>query len=117
MIRVVALFLLLSPALAHDHDPANDAWFKSLTNQIGGSCCDGSDAYSVLDVDWRRTSDPEWPFEVQFEGQTLRIHETSVVKVPNKIGVSKLWPVKQADDNGEPSTGWTVRCFMPGTET
>lgn len=102
---------------AHDHDqPDLDAWFKGLTNQINGSCCDGSDAFSVLDVDWKRTSDPEWPYEVKFNGQVLRINKTNVVKGNNRVGISKLWPVKVSDENGEPTSGWAARCFMPGTE-
>lgn len=108
--------LIATSALAHDHDPANDEWFKSLTNQVNGSCCDGSDAYSVLDVDWKRTSDPEWPYEVKFDGQVLKIGKDSVVKGNNRVGISKLWPVKEADDNGEPTAQWSARCFMPGTE-
>jgi hypothetical protein len=72
--------------------------------------------FSVLDVDWRRTGDPEWPFEVRYGGQVLKINKGSVVKGNNRSGISKLWPVRQADDGGEPTGDWAARCFMPGTE-
>jgi hypothetical protein len=111
-------FIFNSSVFAHDHDhPELDQWFKSLTNQIGGSCCDGSDAYSVEAVDWERTDDFEFPFIVKWDGQKLPVHRTTVVKGTNKIGVSKIWPYRQTDDSGTPGGAWHIRCFMPGTES
>jgi hypothetical protein len=117
---LIAILLAIQPlrVKAHDHDhPELDQWFKSLTNQGGGSCCDGSDAYSVLAVDWEHTDDAEWPFKVLFQGKWLKVNKSSLVKGVNKTGISKLWPVQQTDDGGEPVGEWAVRCFMPGSES
>ena len=100
---------LLTSALAHDHSrPELDSWFKGLQSTIGASCCDGSDAFSVLDPEWDTTTDEEFPFKVKFTGVWLKVSKNAVVKGPNKAGPAQLWPVQ--DEDGE----MTVRCFLPG---
>lgn len=123
LLRLAFWFLFVLIAIqplrvgAHDHDPANDAWFKSLTNNMNGSCCDGSDAFSVEDPDWRRTADPENPFQVFYKDKWLVVNIKNVVKQTNKIGVAKVWPIDQTDDDGSPTGNIAVRCFMPGLES
>jgi hypothetical protein len=57
----VVTMAMLGAANAHDHArPELDEWFRGLTNEIGGSCCDGSDAFSVLDPEWDVTTDPNF---------------------------------------------------------
>lgn len=111
LVLIAAFAATISLAYAHDHDPANDAWYRSLTNQMGGACCDGSDAFSVLDPDWDTTTDPEFPYKVKIGGEWLKVNKNSVVKQTNKVGIAKVWPVA-ADDDGNPPY---IRCFMPGS--
>jgi hypothetical protein len=108
---IVAYMCVLGCAFAHDHEhPELDPWYKSLTNQNGGSCCDGSDAYSVLDPDWEPTADPKKPYRVKVDSYPdwVYVDASSVVKQTNKIGIAKVWPVYV---DGKPM----VRCFMPGS--
>lgn len=114
MIVVAAVLALVGTGLAHDHDSSNDAWYKSLTSKAGGSCCDGSDAFSVIDPDWEPTSDPKKPYRVKVEGWDgwVDVEESAVVNQSNKVGVAKVWPVWVGGINsgGHPM----VRCFLPG---
>lgn len=97
---------LLTSALAHDG--MHDSWLKELTNQAGGQCCDGSDALRLDDVSWRRL--PDGAFEVDIQGQHVRVQPDRVVKGSNKVGYALAWPYTEGDGK------WNVRCFMPGTE-
>ena len=120
MKTLLALFLLLTPALAHDHEhPENDEWLRSLTNQINGSCCDGSDALSINDPDWNTNDDPktveDWPYKVRLDGQWILVFKNNVVKQTNKLGIARVWPYKQTDDQGSPVGPWIIRCFLPGS--
>jgi hypothetical protein len=104
--------LAASSVMAHDHDhPELDAWYRSLSSPVGGFCCDGSDALSILDPDWETTADPENPYRVKFEGEWLTVRKGAVVSSPNKAGVAKVWPVKGG--RGEKTD---IRCFLPGAE-
>lgn len=95
---------------AHDHNaPELDEWFRGLQAESGASCCDGSDAFSVIDPDWDTTADPEWPYKVKFNGVWLKVHNSAVVKGANRAGIAKVWPVIDEDDGTT-----SVRCFLPG---
>lgn len=106
----VVLMALLLAADAHDHNrPELDEWFRGLQAQSGASCCDGSDAFSVVDPDWDTTADPDWPYKVKFKGAWLKVHKSAVVPGPNKAGPAKVWPVEDEEDGTT-----SVRCFLPG---
>jgi len=97
--------------LGHAHaNPALDGWYQGLKSPSGGSCCDGSDAASVLDPDWDTTGDPAYPYRVRLEGEWIRVPEGRVVHEANKAGVAKVWPIYE---NGKPA----VRCFLKGSES
>lgn len=105
--------LLISPAAAHDQNrPELNEWFRGLQSTAGASCCDGSEAFSVLDPEWDVVNDLEYPFKVKYSGLWLRVPKGSVVKGPNKAGPAQLWPTMD-EDGGEPG----VRCFLPGAGT
>jgi len=65
---ILGVILLMGTAFAHDHaNPALDGWYQGLKSPSGGSCCDGSDAASVLDPDWDTTGDPAYPYRVRLK--------------------------------------------------
>lgn len=115
-------YLLLASALflIHDHNaPELDAWYKSLRSVAGYYCCDGSDAFSVLDPDWDTNDDPktsdDWPYKVKVflpltkeKTAWILVNKINVVKDNNRAGIAKVWPVVDR-------TGVSIRCFLPGT--
>lgn len=105
----LAFALLVSSCAAsptYAHDGAHDEWLKTLKNENGNPCCDGSDADSVLDPDWD-TEGPKGTYRVRLGGRWINVAPEAVVTKPNMLGVAKVWPV---DDEGEIS----IRCFLPG---
>src|SRR5437899_3132832 len=95
---VATLLLLSTVALAHDHNaPELDQWYKSLRNDSGMYCCDGSDAYSVNDPDWTPNPDEEYPYKVKVRlhdgtlTDYLPVHKQAVVKGSILTGVAKVW--------------------------
>jgi hypothetical protein len=103
----IALCFLLS-AQAHDSNaPELDDWYKSLESEAGTTCCDGSDAFSVLDPDWD-TEGPNGSYRVRLDGVWHNVPSSSVVQNPNKSGVAKVWPVSYRDGHV------IIRCFLPG---
>lgn len=108
---LLLVLLLVTPAFAHDHENVQlNEWYKTLKNNAKFPCCDGSDAYSVLDPDWERTSDENFPFKVKLQEEWVLVPQWAVVSENNRAGVAKVWPIFV---NGKPD----VRCFMPGSET
>ena len=115
MARILAILgavFLAATAFAHDGNHAHDDWYKSLRSGIGYACCDGSDAFSVLDPDWEMTRDPENPYRVRLEGEWYPVHKTAIVEKKNIVGVAKVWPVKSGV-----SGKYDIRCFLKGAET
>lgn len=117
MRKLLLVLLLCSPALAHDHDnPELNDWLRSLTNEINGSCCDGSDAYSVNDPDWEIVAgNVDFPYRVRLDGEWYPVFKNNVVKQTNKMGIARVWPYRNTDDSGAPVSKWSIRCFLPGS--
>jgi len=107
MIRIaaaIAFVALIYPAQAHDG--MHDDWFRSLKNNYGASCCDGSDAL--------RVEDPSWGIEdgryyVTLNGKKHVVSPEQLVQATNIIGYAIVWPY------GDGQGGDLIRCFMPGT--
>lgn len=105
-ITALALLCVFGTALAHDHSrPDLDGWFKSLRSKGGIPCCDGSDALSVEDPDWRSQ---DGKYQVRLNGEWRDVPDEAVVTEPNKFGRTKVWPVTYEDG------AVVIRCFMPG---
>lgn len=104
---VIVLFLLMSTVgRAHDHArPALTDWLKSLTSKDKALCCDGTDTDAI--EDWE-TKDNR--YRVKFRGQWFDVPESAIVDGPNKGADALLWMNKGY-------TGFSVRCFMPGSMT
>lgn len=102
----LALCLISAPALAHDHArPGLIDWLKTLQNQNKELCCDGTDtdAIDAWEADGKR-------FRVKFRGEWYEVPDSALVDGPNKSGGALLWMNKGY-------SGFSVRCFMPGTMT
>lgn len=121
---IVVLILLLSMRLAsaHDHEhPELDGWFTGLQSHKG-SCCDGSEAIHVADVDWESVNDPNKPdvhYRVRLDVSPVMgtvdlewvdVPDEAVVTEPNRDGRTLVWPVSSGKDT------W-IRCFLPGPMT
>jgi len=101
----VAFFcsVLATKGWPHDHNhPENDDWFRSLTNSRGGSCCDGTEAKRVEDVDWR--DEEGGAYSVKINGVWVRFEKDQIVTATNRYGYAMYW-----DFHG------VYTCFMPGT--
>jgi hypothetical protein len=118
MKRVALLiFLLTTSALAHDSEhPELNNWMMSLKNKRNTSCCDGSDALHLRDVDWESQNKPTSHFRVRIPTKQDGSHvewvdvpDDSVVEDPNKDGSTLVWPVYGP-------YGATIQCFMMGAQ-
>lgn len=100
------LILLVSAGHAHDHArPALTDWLKSLTSKNKQLCCDGTDTDAI--EDWE-TKDSR--YRVKFRGLWFDVPDSAIVEGPNKGGDALLWMNKGY-------SGFSVRCFMPGSMT
>lgn len=103
----LALVLLSTTALAHEHKrPDLDQWFEKLRSG-NGPCCSNMDGTALSDVDWE-TKDGH--YRVRLHGRWVDVPEDAVITEPNRAGVTMVWPHWL---NGEPM----IRCFMPGSMT
>jgi hypothetical protein len=120
-IRLVLFSIALAmagTAFAHDHSrPELDAWYATLQNANGVSCCDSGDATRIQDADWQsKCTDNECHYQVFIDGQWWDVPDWAIVKGPNKNGMTLVWPIFYFND-GKPENGISsifIRCFMPG---
>lgn len=113
---LIGILVLIKPLHSHDHDnPEVNEWLKKLTNQINGSCCDGSDALSINDPDWDVNGDENFPYKVKLDGTWILVFKDNVVKQTNTMGIARVWPYHNTDETGAPVGPWQVRCFLPGS--
>ena len=125
VVLLLALGAAFEPILAHDPEhPELDDWYSSLKNMYGHSCCDGSDAVSVLDPDWERQDKPHSHYRVRLDVsateskvdmQWVDVPDDALVDDKNRAGVTKVWPYLYSQSGGP--TKMTIRCFMPGSMT
>lgn len=103
---MMIVFMVMSSARAHDHNRLflND-WLKGLHSKSKALCCDGNDTDAI--EDWETKNDR---YRVRFRGEWYDVPESAIVDGPNKGGDALLWMNKGF-------TGFSVRCFMPGSMT
>ena len=77
------------------------AWFKTVRDSLGNTCCDGADGYPV---DYEMRGNKYW---VYFRGQWLEVEERAVKHQHNPVGEGVAWFYFVDGD-------LTVRCFVPG---
>ena len=108
----IAAVLVCLASLAGAHDGHHDEWFKSLTNELGVPCCDGSDALRVEDPDW---AIKDGHYRVFLDGKWMDVPDDRVVQAPNIVGPAFVWPgVSAGDDEGGGGGEPYIRCFLPG---
>lgn len=105
-LMLLLMALAIDRARAHDHArPALTDWLKSLTNKNKALCCDGNDTDAL--EDWEAKNNR---YRVKFRGQWFDVPDDAIVDEPNKSGDAMLWMNKGY-------SGYSVRCFMPGSMT
>lgn len=123
LVVLALLALMVVRAHAHDHQRADlNGWFKGLYSHKG-SCCDGSDALHLRDVDWEvkdkhyRVRIPKAGSDMaraaagdKVETEWVDVPDDAVIEEPNRDGATLVWPIYGA-------MGVSIRCFMPGTMT
>jgi hypothetical protein len=102
-VALYALAGLSRQVLAHDSShPEWNSWLMSQQNQNNAICCDGNDAFTLGDNEWRTNNDH---YEVFHDGAWQAVPEWALTKGNENItGSALLWI-------------WHghVRCFKPGT--
>jgi hypothetical protein len=110
-VAIVAVLTAYGCRLAHADDNGQwnayrlskeqRAWFKTVLDSLGNTCCDGADGYPV---EYEMRDNRYW---VHFRGQWLEVEERAVKHQPNPIGEAVAWFYFL---NGD----LAVRCFVPG---
>jgi hypothetical protein len=107
---VVAVLALLATELVSARDDGRYAnsplkpWFDRLRSGRG-LCCSDADGFAVLDPDW---DSKDGHYRVRLEGTWFDVPDDAVIKEPNRVGRTMVWPIKSA-------IGTSIRCFMPGS--
>ncbi|WP_249791425.1 hypothetical protein [Bradyrhizobium sp. SRL28] len=112
--------MMMSPAPGRDLDgryrnsPLHE-WFENLASGKG-LCCSYADGHAVEDADWESKAGH---FRVRLpksanskEMVWVDVPDDAVIKVPNKVGRTMVWPVYN-----ELYPDISIRCFMPGSMT
>jgi hypothetical protein len=95
--------LAAGPSEKWGHDEDTSAWFRSLHNSYGTSCCDYVDGMRIDDVDY--VENPDGSYEVHARDQWKHIEKERVLHGTNKVGYAILWWGRGND---------TPYCFLPG---
>jgi hypothetical protein len=86
-------------------------WFESL-HSSKGPCCSDADGTALPDVDWE-TKDGR--YRVRIEGQWWNVPDEAVIKEPNRIARTMVWPIYYRAFDAP--LRLEIRCFMPGSMT
>jgi len=120
--RIAICFTLLfvsSAVLASDVDGrfANSPlrkWFESLRSDKS-PCCSDADGMVLADVDWESSAGH---YRVRIEGEWWDVPDEALVKGPNLLGRTMVWPVYyRSVTTGKyiKGTRIEIRCFMLGS--
>lgn len=105
-ITTICFLAIPSPIYSHDASrPELKDWFMGLKSKNGVSCCDGSDATRLDDIDW---DSKDGHYRVRLNKEWVDVPDEAVIIDPNKAGPTMVWPYYI---NGA-LVG--IRCFMPG---
>jgi hypothetical protein len=104
---------------AYPHDPKRpelNAWFKSLKNKVGESCCDSGDGQHA-EAEWDMAKGGykvllKHPHRPNEPGRWFDVPYSAVIEQPNLSGIAMVWWSPAYDNNGGMTPTW--RCFIPG---
>jgi hypothetical protein len=108
----ISLVMLIADSEARDRGqfskstPEMKKWFDGLKSEIG-SCCSDADGTALSDVDWESKNGK---YRVRLNGQWIDVPDNALIRVPNLIGRTIVWPMPQIEGDTI-----KIRCFMPGT--
>jgi len=110
---MIAVLALMLPAKARDNGQYAQSplkgWFDSLKSGKG-PCCSDTDGTAISDADWD-TKDGH--YRVRIEDQWLDVPDDAVIKEPNRVGRTMVWPIYYRSLGALARI--EIRCFMPGT--
>lgn len=136
-IAIALMAWAVRPAHAHMKErPDLDHWLMTLYSKERGPCCDGSEAETAADPDWRNASEMEKGEECEpsyslpnpaFIVYCVRLENpdktsdykwwsvpaAAVVELPNRAGPALIWLIW--NNRGTPEVQPYIRCFLPGT--
>ena len=81
-------------------------WFNQLASGKG-PCCSVADGQFVDDPDWELKNGH---YRVYLDGRWIDVPDDAVVKSPNRVGRTVVWPLGSEDQT-------LIRCFLPGSMT
>ena len=84
-------------------------WFEGLRSGKG-PCCSDADGTALSDVDWESK---DGHYRVRIEDQWWDVPDEAVIKEPNRVGRTMVWPVYVSPSGGPVRID--IRCFMPGS--
>jgi hypothetical protein len=87
------------------------SWFDGLKS-AKGPCCSNADGTALSDVDWDAK---DGHYRVRIEGQWIDVPDDAVIKEPNKVGRTMVWPIYYRSLGALMRI--EIRCFMPGSMT
>jgi hypothetical protein len=104
---------------AYPHDPNRpelNAWFKSLKNKAGESCCDSGDGQHV-EAEWDMAKGGyrvllKHPHRPNEPGKWFDVPYSAVINKPNVSGIAMVWWWPIYDVDGSMTPMW--RCFIAG---
>lgn len=115
LVLAIAIAALTFPAKARDNGQYAQShlkgWFDSLKSGKG-PCCSDADGTAISDVDWEAK---DGHYRVRIEGQWVNVPDEAVIKVPNLIGRTMVWPIYYRSTLDPVRI--EIRCFMPGSMT
>ena len=123
-IALMGLWLMPLTAMGRDLDGRYaTSPLKPRFDQLksrAGPCCSNADGYVVDDADWQAKNGHYWvrvPKVADSKNMIwVEVPDEAVIKEPNKVGRTMVWPVYPAFEEGEGYHLW-IRCFMPGSMT
>jgi hypothetical protein len=115
----LSVVAILGMGTAYPHDPKRpelNAWFKSLKNKVGESCCDSGDVQHA-EAEWDMAKSGykvllQHPHKPNEPGKWFDVPYSAVIEQPNFSGIAMVWWSPAYDNNGGMTPTW--RCFIPG---
>lgn len=117
-ILFLSLLLVTGSAFAHDMesmtaakedgDQHRNEWFKSLSSEGGGRCCDGEDGHHLAEK-FTKNVQGRWYVDLDGTGEWTLVPPDRIVKKPSMDGEAYVFRYE--------NRAFGVRCFVPPVPT